>query len=140
MKTETKWALSDFYPGAHLRVKVGNFYHHGIYVGNNQVVQFGHPTDFSAEANDVRVLLSPIEDFSNGSQFVEVRQYSRKERKTLLANDTVVSNALSRVGEGNYDVLHNNCEHLANWCTFGVAFSEQVDFVRDDVLKLLGKK
>jgi len=30
------------------------------------------------------------------------------------------------IGRHDYSLLWNNCEHLANWCATGVAFSQQV--------------
>ena len=37
-----------------------------------------------------------------------------------------VRRALSRVGERRYSLTSNNCEHFANWCTTGIAISQQV--------------
>jgi hypothetical protein len=38
----------------------------------------------------------------------------------------VVERALSRVGERRYSLSGNNCEHFASWCATGVAVSQQV--------------
>lgn len=32
----------------------------------------------------------------------------------------------SKIGSNEYSLLWNNCEHFANWCANGVAFSQQV--------------
>lgn len=34
-----------------------------------------------------------------------------------------------KIGENNYNFVSNNCEHFANWCKYGSAFSEQADGV-----------
>jgi Lecithin retinol acyltransferase len=34
--------------------------------------------------------------------------------------------AESRIGERAYNLLCNNCEHFANWCVTGIAWSQQV--------------
>ena len=34
--------------------------------------------------------------------------------------------AESRIGERAYNLLWNNCEHFANWCATGIAWSQQV--------------
>ena len=39
--------------------------------------------------------------------------------------------AMSRLGEQNYNLLFNNCEHFATWCKTGRHRSEQVDSVID---------
>ena len=38
--------------------------------------------------------------------------------------------AESRIGERDYDVFGNNCEHFAVWCKTGEACSSQVEAVR----------
>ena len=134
---KSHWQLVDLYPGAHIRVAAGNIFHHGIYIGNGEVVQFGLPMDFSRAAEDVKVLRSPIEDFSAGATFVEVRVYDRKEKRAKRKDEEIVQFALSKVGEGGYDLLRNNCEHFANLCVFGVARSEQIDSLAADIAKML---
>ena len=136
---KSHWQLVDVYPGAHIRVPVGNIHHHGIYIGGGEVVQFGLPMDMYRAANEVKVLRSPIEDFSAGAAFVEVYVYDRKERKLKRKDEDIVQFALSKVGDGGYNLLHNNCEHFANVCVFGVAKSEQIDSVYANVVKLLGQ-
>ena len=41
-----------------------------------------------------------------------------------------MSLARSRLGEGGYNILHNNCEHFVNECVFGIKKSEQEEEVR----------
>lgn len=133
-----KWELVDLYPGCHIRCKMNNFYHHAIYIGNNEVVQFGTPNNVFMDPKDVYVLRSPLSDFTK-SNFIEVRVYDRKELKKKRKDEDIIKFALSKVGEGNYNILHNNCEHFANECVFGEKISLQVDKVNKDVLKILKK-
>lgn len=137
---KSHWQLVDLYPGAHVRVPVGNIHHHGIYIGNGEVVQFGLPSDVYRAANEVKVLRSPIEDFTGGATFVEVYVYDFKEKRKKRNDKEIVEFALSKVGEGGYDLLRNNCEHFANLCVFGVAKSEQIDSVYANLAKLLNEK
>lgn len=37
-----------------------------------------------------------------------------------------VRRALSRLGEDDYNLLSNNCEHFATWCCIGESSSKQV--------------
>ena len=133
------WELGELYPGAHIRVSMNNFYHHGIYIGNNEVVQFGLPNAINTEAKDVKVLRSPIEDFAKDG-FIEIRRYSKKEQKLKRPDEEIVKVALSKVGEGGYNLIHNNCEHFANFCVFGVKASKQMDDIHKNVLKLFDKR
>lgn len=125
------------YPGAHIRVQVDSVYHHGIYIGDNKVVQFGLPMSIYQDPNTIKIMESPIEDFLNGG-FLEVRVYDKKEKKSKNKDSDIVKIALSKVGEGNYNLLTNNCEHFANYCVFGKKTSSQVDKVHDEVRKMLG--
>lgn len=133
-----KWELTDLYKGAHIRVKMNNFYHHGIYIGDGMVVQFGMPNNVFEKPENVKVLKSPISSFSSDG-FIEVRIYNKKELKQKRSNDEIVKEALSHVGEGGYNILHNNCEHFANFCVFGKKQSTQMDNVYENVKHLLKK-
>lgn len=124
-----EWKLIDLYPGAHIRVKIKNYYHHGIYIGNNEVVQFGHPFNANEDPNNVFVIKSPIQDFAANNEFIEVYVYSKKELKLKNKDEDIVKIALSHLGEGGYNVLTNNCEHFVNRCVFNKSFSEQIDTI-----------
>ncbi len=136
MKTGT-WTIKELYPGAHIRVKTNGYYHHGIYIGNNEVVQFGLPNDLSKSFDEIEVLKSPIEDFSNNLFSIEVYSYSKKELKQKFPDKIIVDNALSHVGERGYNILTNNCEHLANLCIFGSKKSNQIDDIYKNVEDML---
>ena len=122
-----EWKLIDLYPGAHIRVKIKNYYHHGIFIGNDEVVQFGHPFNVNEDPKNVLVIRSPIEDSAGPANFIEVYQYSKKELKLKNKDEDIIKIALSHLGEGGYNILENNCEHFANRCIFNKAKSEQVE-------------
>ena len=138
MKTG-EWKLVDLYPGAHIRVKISNFYHHGIYIGNGEVVQFGYPNNISEDPKDVKVVRSPINEFVGTANFIEVYCYSKSELKKKRKDEDIIKEALSHIGEGGYSILKNNCEHFANRCVFGNGSSSQIDEVYANVDKLLKK-
>lgn len=124
-----EWKLIDLHPGAHIRVKVKNYYHHGIYIGNDEVVQFGHPFNVNEDPKNVLVIKSPIEDFAGPANFIEVYQYSKKELKLKNKDEDIIKIALSHLGEGGYNILDNNCEHFANRCVFNKSISLQTDSI-----------
>ena len=45
-----------------------------------------------------------------------------------------LARAESRLGEGEYDLVFNNCEHFANWCRTGRSYSDQSDRMLAPVL------
>jgi hypothetical protein len=116
---------------------MGEIYHHGIYIGNDEVVQFGMPSEMMQDHKKIKVLRSNMKDFLVG--FLEVRVYTKKELKEKRSDEEIVRIALLRVGEGNYNLLKNNCEHFAYECTFGVKKSDQVDSLIKDIQEALSK-
>ena len=135
----SKWEMATPYGGAHIRVQIQSIYHHGIYIGNDEVIQFGLPTDMIRPKEEVKVLKSSIEEFLQGG-FLEVRVYDGKEKKIKNDNQKIIEIALSKLGEGGYDIVHNNCEHFANFCVFNKKESQQVDNIREEIRKKLGIK
>jgi len=61
-----------------------------------------------------------MREFLNGGK-PEVVRYAK-----CLPPDEVVERAMSRIGEEEYDLVFNNCEHFARWCKTGDRKSEQV--------------
>jgi hypothetical protein len=109
-----------FRRGDHLRAdRPGGYHHDGIYLGNGQVV---HLTSIPGRGKaGARVRIDPLEVFASGSP-VAVRPYAGNHDP-----DAIIARALSQLGEGDYHLLFNNCQHFARWCATGDRVSEQVD-------------
>lgn len=50
-----------------------------------------------------------------------------KNNYTLYDGEETVMRAKSRLGERNYSLMTNNCEHFVFWCKTGVSKSKQLD-------------
>ena len=135
----SKWEMKEPYIGAHIRVQIQSIYHHGIYIGYDEVFQFGLLSDMLKPKEEVWVLVSSIEEFLQGG-FLEVRVFDRKERKIKNDDLKIVEIAKSKLGEDGYDIVHNNCEHFANFCIFNKKESKQIDDIRSEIRKKLGIK
>lgn len=133
------WSPIEPYKGAHIRVKFHDFFHHGIYISHDCVVQFGLPMDVYSEPEKVKVLVSSLEEFCKDESIFEVRVYSKDELLRKRSDEEIGDYALSCVGMGGYNLLNNNCEHFANLCVFGKKISAQVESVYKDVEMLLAK-
>ena len=128
--TQEKWTVRPLVPGDVIRVYNGRFYHMGIYIGDEKVIHFAGPdTRHLTDSSQARVRISAIDDFAMKGQ-LEVRDYSLKERLRKRPGSRVISEAKKHLGEGGYDIIHNNCEHFVNKCVFGVAYSLQIDQMR----------
>jgi hypothetical protein len=109
----------DLRRGAHLATQRRGYVHHGIYIGNGKVI---HYAGLSRRLCRGPVEIVSVEDFAAGFGF-EVIAHLRVQYSGL----EVVRRALSRLGERNYKLLTNNCEHFCMWCLFGQARSEQIE-------------
>ena len=112
-----------------IRTKVRFYHHYGIFVSEEEVIQFGLPDDPLRPAEEIRVLNSDIAAFLQGGE-VEVAVPDSATRRHMRSPEQIVELARQRIGEGGYDILHNNCEHFVNACVFGKAYSTQIDEMR----------
>lgn len=113
------WSFKEPKLGDIIRVEINKtYYHYGIYVSDDEVIQYGRSDDMlKKEKQDIEVLVTSIDEFRN-KQFIEVRSYSIKERLLKNKPQHVVDLARARIGEKNYDIVKNNCEHFVNDCVF----------------------
>ena len=102
----------------HLQVprRHGLFNHHGIDLGDSTVAHY-------LEGREI--LRSPISEFSQG-EVVSVLNHANASPAGVT-----LRRAMGRLGEQNYNLLFNNCEHFATWCKTGRHRSGQVDSVID---------
>jgi hypothetical protein len=105
--------------GSHLTTTRHGYSHHGVYVGKGRVVHYsGFSGGFWQRGPVEEVSLSR---FSIGHQ-VRIVEHPRSP----YPPDEIVRRARSRLGENDYRLLTNNCEHFCNWCLNGVSDSAQV--------------
>ncbi len=90
----------------------GLFRHHGIDLGDGSVAHY-------LEGREI--LRSPLDDFSQG-QPISVIDHS-----DASPTGVTLRRAMSRIGEQNYNLLFNNCEHFATWCKTGRHRSSQIE-------------
>ena len=126
-----KFRPADCKRGDMIRVRVGSIWHYGVYVSEDEVIQFGAPPREGAARSGaaIAVCTTSIDEFSGGS-IVQRAQLTLLERMRRIPPDKTVALARSRIGECGYDLLHNNCEHFAHECVFGVKRSEQEEEAR----------
>lgn len=104
--------------GAHLVCERDGYFHHGIYVGNGQVIHYG---GFHHAGGRRPVEAISLRSFAAGRPIGV-----RGEPAAAYRGNDAVARARSRLGEDKYGLLTNNCEHFCTWCIGGVARSEQV--------------
>lgn len=104
--------------GSHLITSRNGYYHHGIYLGASQVV---HYSGLCAGLHAGPVEVLALQQFASGKPV-----WVRSTQQVRFEREEVVRRALSRVGENQYRLLTNNCEHFCNWCLYGESRSDQV--------------
>jgi hypothetical protein len=82
------------------------YQHHGIDCGDGTVIHYYKP-------GEAEISRTSYETFAQGKP-VYTKQYI-----TSYVPDIVIERAESRLGERQYNLLTNNCEHFATWCKIG---------------------
>lgn len=100
------------------------FTHHGIYIGNKEVIHYWN--------NKVRK--------STKNKFGCGKNIYIKKHKKCYSSPRVVKRAQRRLGETKYNLIFNNCEHFARWCKTGNHVSKQIDNAHIEVANYLYNK
>ena len=104
--------------GDHLTVSFKSYQHHAIDMGDGRVIQYGGG---ALSMRDNEVAIADYEYLTSKGTVYVVKGL------TSFSPDEIIERALGRIGEKNYSLLGNNCEHFVNWCRTGKAESRQVD-------------
>lgn len=132
------WLEKEPQPGDVIRTKVRFYHHYGIFVSCDRVIQFGLPDNTGIPNDQIRVLATDIYTFLHGGS-LEVGEPDREERKKLRSRKTIVAEAEARLGQGEYNILHNNCEHFVYTCAFGTPSAGWLEEARAELRRKLGK-
>ena len=102
------------------------YYHHGVYLGNSQVINF-----HGENKADAKPRRCNVEEFRSRNE-VDGKIYKVVYRNTatvLRAHDTLVraNKVLERPEKWpKFHIIYNNCETFATWLKTGQGFSVQV--------------
>lgn len=131
-----KWQYGVLEAGDHIRIKRAHYYHHGVYVGNDEVIHYTAAKDDGiGDAKSVLVRKTSLDFFAqNGA--VEKAFYSHKELKNCRPKEEAVKIALAHLNEGGYNFFDNNCEDFANLCCYYQKTNTQMSKFRQSIDKL----
>ena len=102
---------TSFAIGSHLKTDRVLYQHHGVYIGEGLVIHYAFDG----------ITVDTVERFSSGGPIELVPHPG-----SPYTGEEIRGRAFSRLGEDEYDLVANNCEHFANWCCTGETVSEQV--------------
>ncbi|WP_342443839.1 lecithin retinol acyltransferase family protein [Geobacillus sp. FSL W8-0032] len=109
LKRDSELELADHLIAKRIEYGIG-YTHHGLYIGNNQVIHY----------SEGEVRIDSLEDFKKDCEMGvvdSVATYSKEE---------IISRAYSRLGEKRYNLVFNNCEHFVNWCRSGGKMTDSI--------------
>ncbi|NJL41469.1 MAG: hypothetical protein HC840_18490 [Leptolyngbyaceae cyanobacterium RM2_2_4] len=92
----------------------GVYEHHGIDCGDGTVIHY-------RKVGEATISRTSIESFAAGNPIFV------KHQPASYISDIVMQRAESRLGEQQYNLVSNNCEHFANWCKTGLNESQQLN-------------
>ena len=126
-----KWTLKTPAAGDMVRVKAGSIYHYGVFVSENEIIQFGLApvARQGLKDSDIEVCSSDVDTFLCGG-FLEVADFDRVERRKNRRPAKAIEYARSKLGTRGYNILYNNCEHFAYDCVTGKPHCSQTADVR----------
>jgi hypothetical protein len=89
------------------------------------VIHYWSPESGGKQGSAVRV--STLVDFVDGGE-VKLVKYGRR-----FSAEATVARAESMLGQTDYNLFSNNCEHFATWCVVGEHSSAQIEEVESGV-------
>ena len=105
--------------------------HHGIYIGNGEVLQFEHQDGLKFNATVIKV---DINKFKESSKKRKSPLYAFYNNINDESTDKILKRANKILGTKNYNIITNNCEHVVNYCINGKKNSEQINRILYDLI------
>lgn len=118
--------------GDHIKVKIDSFYHHGVYLNDDQVIHYCSDEPFSILSKNLVINSTTLKFFAQG-QNVDVVEYLSNDRFLPFES---VRLAEEKIGEKDYDLLYNNCEHFVSSCLTGKRQSKLMEHLKEKNLRM----
>ena len=120
-------------PGMALGVQRLTYKHFGIYAGAFEGRELVIHYNDKIKGGNGEVELTSFEDFSKDDTWwietFSTISYSEEACSKSLERAT------SRLGEKEYNLIFNNCEHFVSWCVTGKSHSKQITEIAIGLIK-----
>lgn len=133
-----EWVIKKAKKGDIIRTKVKFYHHYGIFIDEENIIQFGFRDNSGIDPETIAVVSTDIKTFCDSYPF-ETAKLSLRERLKRKSVKEIVSTAQNSLGQRGYNILHNNCEHFVNSCVFGEAKSTFLNNAREEIREKLNK-
>ncbi|MBN3761379.1 lecithin retinol acyltransferase family protein [Burkholderia sp. Ac-20365] len=108
--------------GDHLVAQFAAYKHHGLYLGNDHVMQYTGPSSGAPTGLIECVSLATFAEHTTVTVFDHPRRTYGREAS--------IARAWSRHREATYHLWENNCEHFVFWCIEGEHASLQTEALK----------
>ena len=144
-KIKKSFQIADFKIGAHIKYE-GAFgitrdllaainpklkqytpFHHGIYIGNGQVLHFSGGHD-NINEKEAEIVITGITDFKNFADKRNSPVYICYHHNAS-SEEEIMKRVNEILGKKKYNLITNNCEHITNYCITGKNISRQTNKV-----------
>lgn len=129
---ENKWKWNV----CHVKASRTGYTHHGIYLGTFEGLGFViHYSGFAKAFDKGSVEVTTLDEFRGEAKDIYIVDYPENEKG--YGKFEIIDRAFSKLGEDEYNLFTNNCEHFACWCITGESKSTQVERVRSVTISSL---
>ena len=115
-----------------------DYFHHGIYIGDNEVIDFGGNSKSEAKPRKIDIL--QFLSSSSDCKLYRVNDDTGSKSESCVAS--ILTRAYTMVEDPSkwpeYNMFWNNCESFVNYLKYGEAFTEQGKNALHFSLALLG--
>ncbi|MCL2138141.1 MAG: lecithin retinol acyltransferase family protein [Treponema sp.] len=115
IKTGTVLYVENYFAG------FSAYQHYGVYIGSGKVIHYAPYEGQEISFENGVIHETTVEKFLNGRALRYI-----KNIQPAFPEDEIIRRARSRIGEKQYNLITNNCEHFARWCVTGENISYQV--------------
>ena len=118
--------------GDHLVTERTGYTHHGLYLGDNEVI---HYAGLSDNLDKGKIEITSYKIFSQ-----DKNTYVKDCWMRVYNEEESIERADSRLGEDEYNVVFNNCEHFVTWCIQGISISKQVEIGKQILYEIIERE
>ena len=112
--------------------------HYAVYVGDGEIIHYASESgDFGENISIHKTTMKKFLDGAKQYFICKFPKHSRIRGYHLYTKRETVERAYQRLGEKQYDLLDNNCEHFAVWCRTNISDSSQVKKLENGLLSLI---
>ncbi|GAA0863597.1 lecithin retinol acyltransferase family protein [Paraclostridium tenue] len=116
--------MSNAQYGDLIFVDHGLYKHFGIYINDDCVIHYDGKID-DKFLRHMCIRQTNMDRFLAGKNSFKIYN----DKNSNISSCDVVNRAKSRLGEKNFNLIFNNCEHFGLWCKTGINKSNQVNLI-----------